>query len=137
MTLSIPKELHSFVDAPRFGVLATIDKDGAPQQSVVWYQRRGDRILINTRRGRRKDRNVRRDQRVSLLIEDEYRWLCLSGTVEIVDDRDSTQSDMLDITRRYKPPEEAQREYDELYSRQERVSLWLSVERIVAYGFDD
>lgn len=137
MTLSIPEELHSFLDAPRFGVLATIDPDGAPQQSVVWYQRRGDRILINTRRGRRKDRNVRRDRRVSFLIEDEYRWLCLSGTVEIVDDRDSTQSDMLTITRRYKPPEEAQREYDELYSRQERVSLWLTVERIVAYGFDE
>jgi hypothetical protein len=45
------------------------------------------------------------------------------------------QNDMLEITRRYKPPDEAEREHRELYARQQRVSIFLTPEKIITYGF--
>jgi PPOX class probable F420-dependent enzyme len=129
-------EVRAFLDSPRFAVMATINGDGSVAQSVVWYMLRGDRILINTRRGRRKDRNLRRDPRLSFCVEDGYRWVTLTGTVEIIDDQAVAQPDMLEITRLYKEPDEAQLEFETLYSRQERVSILLSLDGIVTYGFD-
>ena len=61
MPNALTTEVHRFLDAPRFGVMATINADGSVAQSVVWYAMRGDRVLINTRRGRLKDRNLRRE----------------------------------------------------------------------------
>lgn len=130
-------EVRAFLDAPRFAVMATINADGSVAQSVVWYMVRGDRILINTRRGRRKDRNLRRDPRLSFCVEDAYRWVTLTGTVEIFDDPEIAQPDMLEITRLYKELDEAQREFETLYAKQERASILLTVDRVVTYGFDE
>jgi PPOX class probable F420-dependent enzyme len=137
MPVALAPWVRAFLDAPRFGVMATINADGSAAQSVVWYALRGDRVLINTRRGRLKDRNLRRDPRLSFCVADEYRWITLTGTVEIIDDQSIAKSDMLEITRLYKEEEEAQQEYDELYSRQERVSVLLTVDKVVTYGFDE
>jgi PPOX class probable F420-dependent enzyme len=58
-------------DEPFPAVLATINPDGSPQTSVVWVGRDGDDLLISTAAGRRKDRNIRRDPRVSLTVYDQ------------------------------------------------------------------
>jgi len=135
--MKLSADVRTFLEAVRFGVVATINADGSPQQSVVWYTLRGDRILFNTRRGRLKDRNVRRDPRVSFCVEAEYQWVAITGSVEIVDEQRAAQADMLEITRRYKSPEEAEQEHRELYSRQQRVSIFLTPEKVVTYGFQD
>jgi PPOX class probable F420-dependent enzyme len=44
--------------------------DGAPQTSVVWCDRDGDVVRVNTMRGFAKERNMRRDPRVTLLCYD-------------------------------------------------------------------
>jgi PPOX class probable F420-dependent enzyme len=134
--VALSETVRAFLEGIRFGVVASVNADGTPQQSVVWYALRGDRILFNTRRGRLKDRNLRRDPRMSFCVESEYQWVAIAGTVEIVDDQDAAQADMLEITRRYKPPDEAEREHRELYARQQRVSIFLTPEKIVTYGFD-
>lgn len=63
---------QAFLAEKRFAVLATINKDGIPQLSTMWYELQGDEILMNTAAGRLKDRNLRRDPRVSICFEDEY-----------------------------------------------------------------
>jgi PPOX class probable F420-dependent enzyme len=136
MSASLPDAVRAFLDAPRFAVVATINADGAPQQSVVWYAVRGDRILFNTKRGRLKDRNMRRDARVSFCVEDEYRWVAIRGTVEIVDNPEVAKPDMLEITRLYLSEEESQHEYEVQYSREPRASVWLTIESVASYGFD-
>jgi PPOX class probable F420-dependent enzyme len=137
MTQQLPDAVRSFLDAPRFAVIATINQDGTPQQSVVWYALRGDRILFNTRMGRVKDRNLRRDPRCSFCVEDEQRWVTVRGSVELDDDPAVACPDMLEITRLYKSETEAQHEYETLYARQPRVSVWLPIELLSYYGFDD
>ncbi|WP_328910984.1 PPOX class F420-dependent oxidoreductase [Streptomyces sp. NBC_00234] len=62
--------VRRLLDEPIPAVLATVNADGSPQTSVVWITRDHDDILISTAEGRRKDRNVRRDPRVSLTVYD-------------------------------------------------------------------
>jgi PPOX class probable F420-dependent enzyme len=50
--------------------LTTLMPDGSPQTSVVWCDTDGDVVLVSTMRGFRKERNMRRDPRVTLLCFD-------------------------------------------------------------------
>jgi len=58
--------------------------DGTPHVSPVWFEYDGKHIVINTAKGRVKDRNMRRDPRVGVDIPDPdnpYRHLSLRGRV--------------------------------------------------------
>ena len=58
--------------------------DGSPQVTPVWCDYDGKHILVNSARGRVKDRNVERDRRVPLSIPDPdnpYRYLAVRGKV--------------------------------------------------------
>ena len=77
---------RTFLEEERFAVLATVNA-GSPQQTVMWYEVRGDTIVMNTKRGRKKDRNLIRDPRASVCIEDGFRYVTLEGTIEIIDDQ--------------------------------------------------
>jgi PPOX class probable F420-dependent enzyme len=118
---------------PHFGVLATIGGDGLPQQTVVWYELQGDEIMMNTRRGRAKDRNMLRDPRVSLCVLDGYRAVTLVGRVTLDDDQDTAHRDIMRLAIRYDGAEDAARRPDR-FAGQTRVTLRLRVERAVAYG---
>jgi PPOX class probable F420-dependent enzyme len=70
MALSLNEAVRKLLDEPNHAVLGTVNRDGSPQTSVVWVTRDGDDVLISTAAGRRKDRNMRRDPRVSLSVWD-------------------------------------------------------------------
>jgi PPOX class probable F420-dependent enzyme len=63
--------VRRLLDDPNPAVLATVNPDGSPQTSVVWVARDGEDLLISSAAGRRKDRNIRRDPRVSLTVYDQ------------------------------------------------------------------
>jgi PPOX class probable F420-dependent enzyme len=63
--------VRKLLDDPNPAVLATINADGSPQTSVIWVGRDGDDVLISSAAGRRKERNVQRDPRVSLSVYDQ------------------------------------------------------------------
>jgi PPOX class probable F420-dependent enzyme len=70
--------------AKAFLYLATLMKDGSPQLTPVWFNTDGTHILINSAVGRVKDRNMRRDERVAVVIadpKDPYRYLQIRGKV--------------------------------------------------------
>jgi PPOX class probable F420-dependent enzyme len=71
MTAEFNDAVRELLDLPNPAVLATINPDGSPQTSVVWVAREGDDLLISTAAGRRKERNLRRDPRVSLTVYDQ------------------------------------------------------------------
>ena len=67
-----------------FANLATLNRDGSPQVTPVWVDFDGKHIRVNTAVGRLKDKNMRRDPRVSLSIQDPenpYRYLEVRGKV--------------------------------------------------------
>ena len=135
MATHLTDEMKSFLQDRRFAVLATINRDGTPQQSTMWYDLDDDEILMNTKRGRLKERNLRRDPRASLCIEDELRWLTIRGTATLIDDRQIAQSDIRHLATRYDGPESAEQEMQQQFSREDRVTIRLPIERIAAYGF--
>jgi PPOX class probable F420-dependent enzyme len=64
--------------------LATVDPDGTPQVTPVWFDVAGDRIRINTARGRIKDRNMQKNAAVALSIVDPdnaYRHVSMRGRI--------------------------------------------------------
>jgi PPOX class probable F420-dependent enzyme len=58
--------------------------DGSPQVTPIWIDYDGEFILFNSALGRQKDRNIRRDNRVAISIQDPdnpYRYLQIRGKV--------------------------------------------------------
>ena len=84
MTQPIPAEFLDLFQKRAFAHLATVMPDGSPQVSPVWVNLEGDHLIINSARGRQKDRNMRRNARVALSIQDPdepYRYLLVRGRV--------------------------------------------------------
>lgn len=84
---SIPAEYHDLLknETKAFLFLATTMADGSPQVTPVWFSAEGERILINTAKGRVKDRNMRARPNVALVIQDPstpYRYLQIRGRVD-------------------------------------------------------
>jgi PPOX class probable F420-dependent enzyme len=134
--MQITPAVRRFLEAPRFAVLATINPDGLPQQSVVWYELQGDVVMLNTARGRVKDSNLRRDPRVSLCIEDGYRFVTIAGRAELIDDQEVAQRDIAYLAVRYDGPEQAAQEIEE-YRRQTRATVRVRIQRLYAEGIDE
>jgi PPOX class probable F420-dependent enzyme len=67
-----------------YAYLATLMPDGSPQVTPVWFSVEGEHILVNTAKGRIKDRNMRERSQVALVIADPrnpYRYLQVRGRV--------------------------------------------------------
>jgi PPOX class probable F420-dependent enzyme len=115
--------------ALRYPVLAAIDPEGAPSQSVMWFDLdpdAPDTILMNTMTRRAKYRWLRRDPRASLCFEDALTWVALQGRVEIDDDRERALGDIKALARRYGSD-------PEVFNGQERATLRLRVERVIRH----
>jgi PPOX class probable F420-dependent enzyme len=81
---AIPEKYLDLLKKKAFAQLATLMPDGSPHVAPVWCDYDGKNILINTAKGRVKDRNMRRDPRVGLDILDPdnpYRHLSIRGRV--------------------------------------------------------
>jgi PPOX class probable F420-dependent enzyme len=84
--LNIPENLQYLLadETKAFAFLATTMPDGSPQVTPVWFNTDGKYILINTARGRTKDRNLTKHPSVALAIpdpKDPYRYLQIRGKV--------------------------------------------------------
>lgn len=134
--LELTDKVRDFLnDSKRFAVLATISKDGLPQQTVMWFILDGDEVLMNTADGRVKDNNLTRDSRASVCIEDGYRYVTITGTVAMNDDQQVAQADIQRLSARYNKPETVERGMQQSFSKQHRVTLRLKIERVDAHGF--
>lgn len=84
MAVQIPASHRDLLDGPVVVTLVTLMPDGQPQATPVWCNTDGDYVLVNSARGRQKDRNMVRDPRVTILAIDPqnpYRWIQVRGKV--------------------------------------------------------
>jgi PPOX class probable F420-dependent enzyme len=80
----VPASHRDLVECPPAAALTTLMADGSPQTSVVWCDAEDGVVRVNTMRGFAKERNMRRDPRVTLLCYDPrrpLRYLEIRGTV--------------------------------------------------------
>jgi PPOX class probable F420-dependent enzyme len=90
MAAAIPDEYRDLFTKPAFAHLSTLMPDGTPQVTPVWVDLQDGLLLVNTAKGRQKDRNLRRDPRVGLAISDPdnpYRYLQVRGRVVEIDEK--------------------------------------------------
>ena len=67
-----------------FAHLATLMPDGTPQVTPVWFDTKGDKVIVNTARGRVKDKNMQKNAAVALSITDPnnpYRHVAIRGRI--------------------------------------------------------
>src|SRR3984893_17351278 len=95
----IGERVRAFLEEPRFAVMATINTSGTPQLTVMWYALLPDAdvVVLNATRGLLKERNLRRDSRMSLCVEDGMRYVTLQGHAELTDDRAQQERDVYDL----------------------------------------
>ena len=94
-TLSdLPSAAKALLDGSVTATLACLNANGTVHQSPVWVDTDGGHILLNTVRGRLKDRNLRARPRLSLMFTDPadpYHWMSIQGEVAGVVDEDDPQ----------------------------------------------
>jgi len=128
---TLSERARAFLEERRYAVLATINEDGSPQTSVMWYKLDGDTIVMNTKAGRVKHRNMVRDPRISLCFEEGEIYLAINGSVEMIDDPQIAQRDIYLLALRYNGEETARRQMADQFSKEHRVTLHLRCEHII------
>jgi PPOX class probable F420-dependent enzyme len=129
----LPDPIRAFLAAPRLATIATINPDGSPHQAVVWYELVGDELLINSRRHRRWPKNLAREGRIAVAVQDSARphhWVGVKGDAEQVREGEAAIGDIQALARRY-DEDPAQ------YAGQDRVTFRIAVLSTFEYGADE
>jgi PPOX class probable F420-dependent enzyme len=132
--------MRAFLSEVHFAVAATIRADGRPHQTVMWYALQDDgTILLNTPFDSLKHRHLKRDPRLSICVEDKYRYLTLQGTAVLNEDPEEAGQDYARLGRRYSQtfgerPSAAPQSRPAILDRP-RVSLIMTIESIVSNRF--
>jgi PPOX class probable F420-dependent enzyme len=134
---ALTQELREFLDANAVGVLATLAPDGRPRQSLVYFARDGERLLISTLTDRLKASDVRRTGWASLCVmghRPPYASATFSGPAEILTGGigPSTARIMQRIAQTAEPPEPMS---DEALAEAGRVVLAIHVDRVSAASY--
>ncbi|WP_455448810.1 PPOX class F420-dependent oxidoreductase [Natrinema thermotolerans] len=128
--VSIPEEFHDLFEKETFAHVATLTSEGLPHVTPVWidYDAADDRLLINTERGRQKERNVRNNPGVGVSMtdpDDPYRFLSVIGEVEEIT-TDGARAHIDELARRYQDVDEYQPTIET-----ERVILRIRPDRVL------
>ncbi|TCC21176.1 PPOX class F420-dependent oxidoreductase [Kribbella speibonae] len=130
--MNLPQSTHRLFDEPKDVTLITIDPDGSPHAAMVWVGRDGDDLLIGVEEKHRKTRNLRRDPRVTLVLQDDRvsprgltQYLVVRGTAKLERDPQRYKELMDRLSKKYLGR-------DEFPFWSEEVSANATVVRVVA-----
>jgi PPOX class probable F420-dependent enzyme len=104
MTAALTDTDVELLKGTNFATFVTIDPDGLPQSTIIWIDAADGNVLVNTAEGRVKDRNVRRDPKVSVLVVkegDAYDWISVSGTVVDIEEGERAENHIDELSHRY------------------------------------
>jgi PPOX class probable F420-dependent enzyme len=114
-----------------WGNLVDLRPDGTPHVTPVWVDYDGEHVVLNTAVGRAKERHLRRDPRVSMLVldpNDMYRWVAVTGRAELTDEGADAQIDRL--AKKYLGKDE----YPNRRPGEQRVSVRIRPEKVESIG---
>ena len=105
------EERRAFLSSgARTGKLATVRRDGRPHVQPVWFVLDGDDLVFTTGASTVKGRNLRRDPRASLVVDDEappFAFVRVDGVVDLSEDPDEMLRWAIRIAARYMGAERA------------------------------
>lgn len=134
------REINDFLQEARHAIVGTVGRDGAPQQSPVWYIYEDDRFYIGITSDTAKYRNLRRDPRISLCIDggrEDVRSVMVSGTAELYDKAHPLQVAMRwRLISHYIPDAEEARRYAESSRDWDAVLVVVTPKKMITQNFD-
>ena len=100
-----PEQVRSFIShGTRTAKVATVINDGQPHVMPVWFVLDGEQIVFTTGATSIKGRNLRRDPRIALVVEDDeppFAFVHVRGRVTIHEDLDELLQFATEIGGRY------------------------------------
>ena len=128
------EEVSRFVHEQRVATFATVGADGQPHLVAMWYAVLDDTVWFETKAKSQKAVNIRRDGRVTVMVEtghtyDALRGVALEGRATIVDDPDALWAVGVNVWERYNGPysEEVRPMVEFMLAK--RVAVRIDVER--------
>ncbi|MCZ4078438.1 PPOX class F420-dependent oxidoreductase [Rhodococcus sp. H36-A4] len=102
-------EISTFIERSRVATLATIGADGQPHLVAMWYGVIDGEVWFETKAKSQKAVNIRRDSRITVLVEDgntydTLRGISIEGRAEILDDPESISAVGISVWERYTGP---------------------------------
>lgn len=128
-------EVDTFLTQQRSSTCATVGADGAVHLVAMWYAWHDGHVWLETKAKSQKAVNLRRDPRMSFLVEaghtyDQLRGVAIEGRGEVVDDPDVVWDVCVRIFERYNAAyTEEMRPLVELMARN-RVAVRLDPDRV-------
>lgn len=125
----------AFLAGKHNAILATIKQDGSPQLTPVWYRWDGEQFWVSITKERAKYKNILRDPRVSLCIDDAgtFTTVIASGKAHLTED--NLWVDTLKIVERYRGAMEGAAYVKSMQEKKEpRVLLVLKPEKMISWG---
>ncbi|MEU3412988.1 MULTISPECIES: PPOX class F420-dependent oxidoreductase [unclassified Streptomyces] len=106
------EEWRAFVsDGTRTGKLSTVRADGSPHVAPVWFVLDGDELVLTTGKDTVKGRNLTRDGRVALCVDDDrppFHFVVLNGHAELSEDLAELRQWATRIAARYVGEDQAE-----------------------------
>jgi PPOX class probable F420-dependent enzyme len=129
-----PEETRTFLlHGTRTAKVATASRDGQPHVMPVWFVLDGDEIVFTTERDSVKGRHLRRDPRISLVVDDEdppYAFVHVRGRAALSDDLDELLRYATEIGARYMGADRAA-EFGKRNAVPEELLVRVTVERLI------
>lgn len=129
------EEWRAFVSyGTRTGKLSTVSADGSPHVAPVWFLLDGDDVVFNTGKDTVKGRNLARDGRIALCVDDErppFRFVVLHGRARLSEELDELRLWATRIAARYVGEEHAE-EFGARNGVPGELLVRVAVEKVVA-----
>ena len=137
MTSTLSNWAKEFLREDRVAVVSTLNRDGSPQVTTIWYLLQEDGTLIMSTPGRtQKVQNLRRDSRIAVCVGDERRSVSLYGTVTISEDQHVVRQDLERLSARYIKEEAARASALSLFLQEGRVALHLKPVKVTEFSLE-
>ena len=126
---------RAFLCEDRVGVVGTLNEDGSPHLTTMWYLLADDDTLImTTLRANQKVRNLRRDPRSTFCVGDKTRSVSLSGHVTISEDQAVVRQDLERQVERYVKDEGIRAQVVATWLQQPHVALHFKPEKVTEFS---
>jgi PPOX class probable F420-dependent enzyme len=129
------QQAELFLDA-NLGVLATLRRDGTAHLTPLWVDWDGERVVVNTAIDRVKERHIRADPRISVVVLDQHdvnRYVSVTGRAEL--ETEGAEAHIDKLAKKYmgvdKYPEDARA------PGERRIIVRITPERVTHWNVDD
>lgn len=137
MASNLSDRAQQFLREEHMAAISTLNKDGSPFVTTIWYLLEDDgTIIMSTPGGTQKVKNLRRDPRIAVCVGDEARSVSLYGTVVISEDENVVRHDLEQLAARYIKDEAAREPALAFFKQQSRVALHLKPVKVTEFSID-